>query len=226
MKVGQAVSFLPTRRTYQHWRLRFVRRPALPREGRQDDTGSLETPLSVPLVIIGGGPDQGQLQAQAEREGLTQVQFKGQLPRNETLAAINSARFAIISSEGYETFCMAIADLRPQHSGRAYAWEPCKNWSRINEPDFISLRPTREIWRAKWNGRGLIPKNCTPWESQPGAEYESEVHGGEKLSAIDGNLPTSGAQLRERCALMRIEKSLYAFLIHAFPIHAGPLHVA
>jgi glycosyltransferase involved in cell wall biosynthesis len=66
--------------------------------------------LSVPLVIIGGGPDQEQLQAQAEREGLTQVQFRGQLTRNETLAAINNARFAIISSEWYETFCMAIAE--------------------------------------------------------------------------------------------------------------------
>lgn len=66
--------------------------------------------LSVPLVIIGGGPDQEQLRAQAEREGLTNIQFKGQLPRNETLAAINNARFAIISSEWYETFCMAIAE--------------------------------------------------------------------------------------------------------------------
>ncbi len=66
--------------------------------------------LSVPLVIIGGGPDQAQLRAQAEREGLTNIQFKGQLPRNETLAAINNARFAIISSEWYETFCMAIAE--------------------------------------------------------------------------------------------------------------------
>jgi len=66
--------------------------------------------LPVPLVIIGGGPEQQQLQAQADRDGLTNIQFKGQLPRDETLAAINKARFVIISSEWYETFCMAIAE--------------------------------------------------------------------------------------------------------------------
>ncbi len=66
--------------------------------------------VSVPLVIIGGGPDHENLKAQAASEGLTNVEFKGHLPREETLAAINNARFVIISSEWYETFCMAIAE--------------------------------------------------------------------------------------------------------------------
>ena len=65
---------------------------------------------SIPLLIIGGGPDRGQLEAQAARDGLTSVQFKGQLPRGETLAAIKNARVMVISSEWYETFCMAIAE--------------------------------------------------------------------------------------------------------------------
>ena len=67
-------------------------------------------PRSIPLHIIGGGPDLGLLKAQAERDGLTNVQFKGQMPREETLAAINKARVMLISSEWYETFCMAIAE--------------------------------------------------------------------------------------------------------------------
>lgn len=66
--------------------------------------------VSVPLVIIGGGPDHEKLKARAASEGLTNVEFKGQLPREQTLAAINNARFVIISSEWYETFCMAIAE--------------------------------------------------------------------------------------------------------------------
>jgi glycosyltransferase involved in cell wall biosynthesis len=66
--------------------------------------------VSVPLVIIGGGPDYENLKARAVSEGLTNVEFKGQLPREQTLAAINNARFVIISSEWYETFCMAIAE--------------------------------------------------------------------------------------------------------------------
>jgi glycosyltransferase involved in cell wall biosynthesis len=67
-------------------------------------------PLRVPLVVIGGGPERAQLEEQAAREGLTNIQFKGQLPREQTLAAINNARFAIIPSEWYETFCLAIAE--------------------------------------------------------------------------------------------------------------------
>jgi len=69
-----------------------------------------QLPASIPLLIIGGGPDQAQLEAQAARDGLTNVQFKSHLPREETLAAINNARVMIISSEWYETFCMAIAE--------------------------------------------------------------------------------------------------------------------
>jgi len=67
-------------------------------------------PLSIPIVIIGGGPDQEQLKAEAASSGLTNIHFKGQMPREQTLAAINKARFVVISSEWYETFCMAIAE--------------------------------------------------------------------------------------------------------------------
>ncbi len=65
---------------------------------------------SVPLVIIGGGPDQKQLQAQAAQDGLTNIRFEGQVPREQVLSAINNARFVIIPSVWYETFCMAIAE--------------------------------------------------------------------------------------------------------------------
>ncbi|MHB8218682.1 MAG: glycosyltransferase, partial [Candidatus Sulfotelmatobacter sp.] len=67
-------------------------------------------PQSIPLVIIGGGPDRELLEAQVAQEKLTNVQFRGQLPREQTLAAINNARFVIIPSAWYETFCMAIAE--------------------------------------------------------------------------------------------------------------------
>jgi glycosyltransferase involved in cell wall biosynthesis len=63
----------------------------------------------VPLVIIGGGPDMEELKAQAASANLP-IEFRGQLPREQTLAAINNARFTIIPSEWYETFCLAIAE--------------------------------------------------------------------------------------------------------------------
>jgi len=66
--------------------------------------------IPVPLRIIGTGPEHAQLQEQAKRDGLTNIQFVGQLPHDQALAAINKARFMIIPSEWYETFCMAIAE--------------------------------------------------------------------------------------------------------------------
>lgn len=67
-------------------------------------------PPSIPLHIIGDGPDREQLAAEALRDGLTQVQFKGQLPREQTLAAINQARFLVFASEWYENFPVTIAE--------------------------------------------------------------------------------------------------------------------
>jgi glycosyltransferase involved in cell wall biosynthesis len=64
----------------------------------------------IPLVVIGGGPDQPQLEADAERRGLSTIRFLGQVPRAEALAWINKARFLIFSSEWYENFPVTIAE--------------------------------------------------------------------------------------------------------------------
>jgi glycosyltransferase involved in cell wall biosynthesis len=66
--------------------------------------------LSIPLVIIGGGPDRKQLEAQAARDSLADVHFKGQLPREQTLAAINGARFLVFASEWYENFPVTLVE--------------------------------------------------------------------------------------------------------------------
>jgi glycosyltransferase involved in cell wall biosynthesis len=67
-------------------------------------------PRSIPLHIVGDGSAREQLQAEALREGLTNVEFKGQLPREQTLAAINRARFLVFASEWYENFPVTIAE--------------------------------------------------------------------------------------------------------------------
>lgn len=65
---------------------------------------------SIPMVVIGGGPDLPGLQAQAQHLNLNQVVFRGQLAREETLAAIRGARFLVFSSEWYENFPVTIAE--------------------------------------------------------------------------------------------------------------------
>jgi glycosyltransferase involved in cell wall biosynthesis len=64
----------------------------------------------IPLMVIGGGPQRLQLENEAREQGLTNVVFRGQLPRDQTLDAMRHARFLIFSSEWYETFGMIIAE--------------------------------------------------------------------------------------------------------------------
>jgi glycosyltransferase involved in cell wall biosynthesis len=66
--------------------------------------------LSIPILIIGGGPDRSQLETQAASSGLRQVRFLGQQPRDATRTAIGKARFLVFSSEWYENFPVTIAE--------------------------------------------------------------------------------------------------------------------
>jgi glycosyltransferase involved in cell wall biosynthesis len=66
--------------------------------------------LAIPLMVLGGGPEQALLQAQALNDGLTNIRFLGQVPRDQTIAAINNARFLVFSSEWYENFPVTIAE--------------------------------------------------------------------------------------------------------------------
>jgi len=65
---------------------------------------------AMPLVIMGGGPDQAALEAEAAREGSKNVSFRGQRPREEALAALKSASFLLFPSEWYEGFPMTLAE--------------------------------------------------------------------------------------------------------------------
>lgn len=64
----------------------------------------------IPLLIAGGGPEREALEAQAQRNRLSQVRFLGQIPRTETLAAIQAARFLVFPSEWYEGFPVTICE--------------------------------------------------------------------------------------------------------------------
>jgi glycosyltransferase involved in cell wall biosynthesis len=69
----------------------------------------LATPR-VPLLILGGGPQLDQLRMDSESLGLTTVSFRGHVSRDETLAAINGARFLVFPSEWFENFPVTIAE--------------------------------------------------------------------------------------------------------------------
>jgi glycosyltransferase involved in cell wall biosynthesis len=64
----------------------------------------------IPLVVVGGGPERTELEAEAAQRGLAAVRFQGHLSRDRTFAAIKGARFLIFPSEWYETFGLGIVE--------------------------------------------------------------------------------------------------------------------
>jgi glycosyltransferase involved in cell wall biosynthesis len=67
-------------------------------------------PKDIPLIVIGGGPERESLEQEACEAGLSQVHFRGQLSREETVQAMRNARFLVFTSEWYENFPMTIAE--------------------------------------------------------------------------------------------------------------------
>jgi glycosyltransferase involved in cell wall biosynthesis len=66
--------------------------------------------FSVPLLIIGGGSNQRELERQAAADGHNQIQFLGQLSHDATMAAVRKARFLVFSSEWYENFGLTMVE--------------------------------------------------------------------------------------------------------------------
>ena len=65
---------------------------------------------SIPLVIVGDGPDRVEIEAQVSQGLLPAVTYMGRLPRERTLATMKRARFLVFPSEWYEGFPMTIAE--------------------------------------------------------------------------------------------------------------------
>ena len=63
---------------------------------------------SIPLVIMGDGPERPGLEKQAQ--GLSGVRFTGRVPREEVLAAMNRARFLIFPSDLCENFPVTLVE--------------------------------------------------------------------------------------------------------------------
>jgi glycosyltransferase involved in cell wall biosynthesis len=65
-------------------------------------------PTPAPLVVIGDGPLLHLLKAPQLRS--YSVEYRGRLPREQTLAALKGARFLVFPSEWYEGFPLTIAE--------------------------------------------------------------------------------------------------------------------
>lgn len=66
--------------------------------------------MQIPVWIVGGGPERPELEAYAQRLKLSNVTFKGQLPRSEAISAIRGARSLLFTSQWYENFPLTIIE--------------------------------------------------------------------------------------------------------------------
>jgi len=64
----------------------------------------------IPLVVVGGGAQQGHLEEMAAAQKLDMVRFTGLLPHDKAVETIRGARFLIFSSEWYETFGLTMVE--------------------------------------------------------------------------------------------------------------------
>jgi len=64
----------------------------------------------IPLVVVGGGAQQGHLEELAASQKLDMVRFTGLLPHDKAVETIRGARFLIFSSEWYETFGLTMVE--------------------------------------------------------------------------------------------------------------------
>jgi len=64
----------------------------------------------IPLMIVGGGIERGELEQEAAQDKLSTIIFRGTLPHDETLVAMTGASFLIFSSEWYETFGLTMVE--------------------------------------------------------------------------------------------------------------------
>ena len=67
-------------------------------------------PKNCALQIIGDGPQRQELEQEAQRRGLSSIQFRGRLSHAETLAAIKGSFLLVMPSQWYEGFPMTIAE--------------------------------------------------------------------------------------------------------------------
>jgi len=86
--------------------------------GRLSDEKGLETLVAawarlrnrIPLVIVGDGPVGPVIQKQAQEKGITSIDFRGRVPRDEAQAIVKGSSFLILPSECYENFPMGMVE--------------------------------------------------------------------------------------------------------------------
>jgi len=121
-------------------------------------------PRSIPLVILGDGPLRSALENQARSASLSNVSFKGQASRDNTLAAMKGCRFLLFPSEWYESFPMTVLE--------AYACAVPVLASGIGALQEVVQNGHTGLWFRPGDASDIAAKVCWAW-GQP--EYTRKL---------------------------------------------------
>jgi glycosyltransferase involved in cell wall biosynthesis len=111
----------------------------------------------IPLLIVGGGPERVEIEAEAQRRDLSAIQFLGVLPNPQTIAIIQAARFLIFPSEWYENFPVTIAE--------AFACETPVICSALGSMKEIVTDELTGLHFTPGNPESLAEKVAMAWDS-------------------------------------------------------------
>jgi glycosyltransferase involved in cell wall biosynthesis len=111
----------------------------------------------IPLVIVGGGPERAEIEAEAVRRNLAAIRFAGVLPNPETIAIIQGARFLIFPSEWYENFPVTIAE--------AFACETPVICSALGSMKEIVTDQLTGLHFVPGNSESLAEKAALAWDN-------------------------------------------------------------
>jgi glycosyltransferase involved in cell wall biosynthesis len=111
----------------------------------------------VPLLIIGGGPERAEIEAEAQRRNLSAIRFLGVLPNPQTIALMQAARFLVFPSEWYENFPVTIAE--------AFACETPVICSALGSMQEIVTDDRTGLHFAPGDAASLAEKVALAWDS-------------------------------------------------------------
>jgi glycosyltransferase involved in cell wall biosynthesis len=111
----------------------------------------------IPLVVVGGGPERAEIEAEAVRRNLAAIRFAGVLPNPETIAIIQGARFLIFPSEWYENFPVTIAE--------AFACETPVICSALGSMKEIVTDQLTGLHFVPGNSESLAEKAALAWDN-------------------------------------------------------------
>lgn len=153
----------------------------------------------IPLQIVGDGPLRGELEAYARQHGLQDVQFRGNLARDQVMTAMKEARCLMFPSECYEGLPMTIVEafacgtpvLAAGHGAMKELVEDGRTGKLFKPGDASDLA---DKVSSVWSDPGALEGFGTAARLEYEAKYTAKKNHGMLLDAYQRAMQSNGAK--------------------------------